>query len=277
MSDRSFTDQLTWEEKARVNPLWAVMSTPEFDQASGDPASWTPEQLASFFEKGRMLFDAFLKPPLRRAGVEGRDVHVLEYGSGMGRILRAVHAAGYSAAGVDISPTMVANSRLLVPEVTDLHVLAPDGGVPVPDASFDYVYSYAVLQHISRLSQVRRAVLEMCRALKPGGLLRLQYQPASMPFKVPRRQVLRGVNFERHSVVYRWVRLQRRLPVPDWVPAVPVAYLHRHNHWQGVPVRWRTMEEWLNEGGVQQFTLERDPVADWNSVWILGRKDAGAA
>jgi SAM-dependent methyltransferase len=273
MVSRDFTDRLTWEEKARKNPLWAVMSVDEFAGADGEPASWTPEQLALFFGKGQSLFEIFIRPVLLRAGLAPGEASVLEYGSGMGRVLKAVHEAGYDCAGVDISETMLAHSRRLVPEVRDLHLLRPDGGIPLPDGSVDYVYSYAVLQHIARTSQVRRAVLEMCRILKPGGLLRLQFQPGSMPFGSAPRAGSNALNGEDRSLVFRWVQLQRRWRLPDWVPKFPLVRVYRHTHWGGVPVRWQTMRAILRSAGVRLLGLERDPVAEWNSVWLLGKKD----
>ncbi|HEX2218047.1 MAG TPA: class I SAM-dependent methyltransferase [Gemmatimonadales bacterium] len=273
MISRDFTDRLTWEEKARRNPLWAVMSVDEFAQADADPSSWTPEQLSLFFDKGRALFEIYLRPSLERAQmVPGRAV-VVEYGSGMGRILRAVHSAGYRCAGVDISETMLAHSRRLVPQVTDLHLLRPNGSVPLPDASADYVYSYAVLQHIARASLVARAVGEMCRILKPGGLLRLQFQPGSMPFGWAPRAGSKALNFENSSLLFRWVRLQKRWQVPTWIPRLPLIRLYRHTNWGGVPLRWQTMRDLLRSGGVRLLSLERDPAAEWNSVWLLGKKD----
>ena len=273
MISRDFTDRLSWEEKARQNPLWAVMSVDEFADADADPAAWTPEQLALFFEKGRSLFEIYLRPSLERGRIDPATARVVEYGSGMGRILRAVHDAGFRCAGVDISETMLANSRRLVPEVRDLHLLRPDGGIPLPDASADYVYSYAVLQHISRTSQVRRGVLEMCRILRPGGLLRLQFQPSSMPFGSQPRAGSNAINAEERSLVFRWVRLQKRWPVPAWVPRVPLVRLYRHTNWGGVPLRWQTMRNLLRAGSVRLLGLERDPAAEWNSVWLLGKKD----
>jgi len=270
---REFTSRLTWEEKARINPLWAVMSVSEFSEADADPGSWRPEQLELFFEKGQLLFDVFLQPPLLRMGLLKPSTFAVEYGSGMGRILRAVHGAGLGSAGIDISATMLEHSRRLVPEVEQLHLLEGDGRVPMPDACADFVYSYAVLQHIPRTSQVRRAVLEMCRLLKPGGLLRLQFQPSSMPFGSSRLSAVRGFNFEHRSLIYRWVRLQRRLPLPQWLPSVPLVWLQRHDNWTGVPLRWQTMRRFLLDGGVRLLSLERDPAAEWNSVWLLGRKD----
>lgn len=273
MVSKDFTDQLTWEEKARQNPLWAVMSVDEFAGAGGDPSSWSPDQLALFFDKGRTLFDVFLRPSLQRARILPGQGFIVEYGSGMGRILRSVRDAGYRCAGVDISDTMLQHSRRLVPEVQELHLLRRDGGVPLQDGEADYVYSYAVLQHVARTSLVRRAVREMCRVLKPGGLLRLQFQPGSMPFGAPPRAGTRALNFERSSLTFRWVSLQRRWRVPEWVPRLPLVRLQGHNNWGGVPLRWETMRSFLEAGGVRLLSLERDPVAEWNSVWLLGKKD----
>jgi len=33
------------------------------------------------------------------------------------------------------------------------------------------------------------------------------------------------------------------------------------------------MRSFLAAGGVRLLSLERDPVAQWNSVWLLGKKD----
>ncbi len=270
---RDFTDRLTWEEKARVNPLWAVMSVDEFAGVAADPAQWTPGQLALFFAKGEALFDIFLRPPLARVRVAPADGFVVEYGSGMGRILRAVCRAGYRAAGVDISSTMLEHSRRLVPEVGELHHLRHDGGIPVADGTADYVYSYAVLQHIPRVSLVRRAVAEMCRILKPGGLLRLQFQPGSMPFGSAPFAATRALNFEHRSLTFRWVDPHTRWTLPGWVPRLPLLRVRTHNHWSGVPLRWERMQGFLRDGGVRLLSLERDPAAEWNSVWLLGKKD----
>jgi SAM-dependent methyltransferase len=272
---RDFTDRLTWEEKAQVNPLWAVMAVEEFEASGPDAATWSDDEVALFFEKGRALFDVFLRPPLQRMRADPGKTFVVEYGSGMGRILRAFHEAGYRCAGVDISETMLKHSRTLVPEVQDLHVVGSDGRVPLADGVADFVYSYAVLQHIPRTSLIERAVREMCRILKPGGLLRVQFQPGTMPYGARPRGGSNAVNFDRHSLVFRWAKLQNRLPVPAWLPRLPLAWIQRHNNWIGVPLRWQTMRGWLRSEGVRLLGLERDPAAEWNSVWLLGKKDLG--
>ena len=274
MPDAKFLYALSWEEKARINPLWAVMSVSDFESLGPDPAAWTAEQVEAFFAKGEVMFDIFLRPTMTRLGLVPGQATVAEYGSGMGRILRAVRRAGYDCAGVDISPTMLEHSRRLVPEVTRLSVIGDAGRSDLPDGLADFVYSYAVVQHIQRLSGVRRAVREMARLLKPGGFMRLQFQPLDLPFKAPLVQRQWGINFEHRSVTLRWIPIARAVRVPGPLGRVklPVVLARAHTHWTGVPLRWRTLQRCLDDAGIELWGLERDAGASWHSVWALGRK-----
>src|SRR5262245_20642901 len=103
--DDKFRQELTWEEKAQQNPLYAVMSDEKFAEKTGDPNTWTPADLEMFFAKGQTMYENHLRPVLLSAGLKPDKALIVEYGSGMGRILKAVHNAGYQVAGVDISPT----------------------------------------------------------------------------------------------------------------------------------------------------------------------------
>jgi SAM-dependent methyltransferase len=271
--DAKFLYSLSWEEKARINPLWAVMSVSEFESLGGDPAAWTTEQVDAFFAKGEAMWSIFLRPTITRLGLVPGQATIAEYGSGMGRILRAVRRGGYDCAGVDISPTMLEHSRRLVPEVPRVAVLDAAGRSELPEGLADFVYSYAVVQHIQRLSDVRRAVREMARLLKPGGFLRLQFQPLDLPFRAPLLQRQWGINFEHRSITARWLPLARA-GVPGALGRVrlPVVLARSHTHWTGVPLAWRTLERCLADGGIDLWGLERDPGANWHSVWALGRK-----
>jgi SAM-dependent methyltransferase len=199
----------------------------------------------------------------------------VEYGSGMGRILRALRDAGYDCAGIDISPTMLENSRRLVPDVTDLHLLDASGRTDLPSSSAEFVFSYAVLQHIAERTAVRTAIGEMCRLLRRDGLLKLQFQPATLPFHVPFRERQMVVAFNRRTLWFRWCSLRGRRFVPAQLErfSLPLVFLRRHGNWSGVPLPWRSLERLLNQNGVRLLGLERDPGASWNSVWALGRKD----
>ncbi len=63
--------------------------------------------------------------------------------------------------GVDVDPVVMENDSL-----DEAHVIEPDGRLPLPDASVDIIFSYAVLEHVGNPEAV---AAEIGRVLKPGG------------------------------------------------------------------------------------------------------------
>ena len=271
--DDKFRQELTWEEKAKQNPLYAVMSAEQFADKTGDPSTWTQEDLAMFFAKGQAMYENYLRPVMVGAGMKPDKALMVEYGSGMGRILKAMHNAGYQVGGIDISPTMLEYSRQLVPEVSRLSLLDDQGKSSFEDGSADFVFCYAVLQHIPTISGVQRAVHEMCRLLKPGGLLKLQIRTMESPFIGLRHGGNRVVNFEKQSLIIKtgFINRKRRLGIPP-IPAVKVERID-HTFWVGVPIAYRTLQKFLRQNGVQLIGIEQFVTDKRNMAWILGRKE----
>lgn len=280
MRTEEFKHVLTWEEKAQQNPLYAIMTVEEFEGKGSDPTEWTDADREYFFEKGRAFYQCYFKPILKRTGANPAETSVLEYGCGAGRILNAFLEEGYDVSGVDISPTMIKLCRKMVPGVSAAYVLEEDGTYKAPSESIDLVYSYAVLQHIRRLDDVKTAIREMARVLKPGGHIKIQFYSYSLPF---RRRGLTHTswvfNGQDASLIHRWMKLaespqwKRRFPAtPDWLPAIPVVYRLKHTNWRGVPLDWRILQRWLNASGIQVLGLEKDLGTDEPTVWLVGRK-----
>ena len=190
-----------WEQMAQENPLFAVMTTDEM--AGAPPAEFTREQVEMLFEKGRRVFRRHLAGALAHAPDSKEEGLFVEYGCGVGRMLNAALEAGFRrVAGIDISPTMLAHCRRLVPEVEALYPLDADGHVDLPDACAAGVFSFAVVQHISLLSRYLTAFDEMCRILKPGGVLVVQLNCTDFPdgdFEHPGSTQ----NHETHSLHFR--------------------------------------------------------------------------
>ena len=105
----------------------------------------------------------------------GRDA-ALEIGCGPGRLMRPLGRHFHEIHGVDVSDEMIrlARERLRgLPHAHLLHGSGADLGM-FPDNTFDFVYSYAVFQHIPSREIVFDYLREARRVLKPGGVMRCQ-------------------------------------------------------------------------------------------------------
>ncbi len=100
----------------------------------------------------------------------------LEIGCGPGRLLRPMSRHFGEIHGVDVSDEMVRLARERLADVANARVHATSGADLAPFAAetFDFVYSYAVFQHIPSRDVVFRYLEETRRVLKPGGVLRCQ-------------------------------------------------------------------------------------------------------
>jgi SAM-dependent methyltransferase len=257
LADDKFKKDISWEEKAKINPLFAVMSSEDFVNVGAE--KWTDEDLEKFFTKGQFLFDVFINPILKRLQLNKKEAFIVEYGSGMGRILKAINAAGYNCAGIDISPTMLKYSRMLVPEATNLVCIDEQGNCDIPSDSADFVYSYAVIQHIQKLSLVKKSLSEICRILKLGGYLKFQYR--SIQDEVPFKRLKIGTygtlqNYEDYSLLVGENGSKRM----------------DHNNWLGVPLSFKNMEKILNDFNVDLIGIEQDVGKKGNMIWVLGKK-----
>jgi SAM-dependent methyltransferase len=100
----------------------------------------------------------------------------LEIGCGPGRLLLPMSRHFEEIHGVDVSEQMVRLAREKLRHVPHARVHLGSGAdlAGFAEASFDFVYSYAVFQHIPSREVVFRYLAEAVRVLKPGGLLRCQ-------------------------------------------------------------------------------------------------------
>src|SRR2546426_275278 len=82
----------------------------------------------------------------------------------------AVARARYAAPGLDPSAKAVDAARRVAAQVgIDAEYVVGDGRrLPFPDASFDVVFSYSVLQHLAK-EDARVVIAEIRRVLCPGG------------------------------------------------------------------------------------------------------------
>ena len=115
---------------------------------------------------------------------------VLDLGCGAGRFVAALRDAGTVAVGVELAEGALERARRNVPGA-ELHALAPDGAIPLADASVDLVWCSEVLEHVPDTAGL---LSEARRVLRTGGRL-LVTTPSH---DLPRRGLLALTRFDEH-------------------------------------------------------------------------------
>lgn len=100
----------------------------------------------------------------------GKDSAILDVGCGYGRTLNELHQLGYChLAGIDFSGGMIRRGKEQFPYL-DLRTMETER-IDLPDGSVDAVILFAVLTCIQSDSGQKNLIREICRVLKPGGIL----------------------------------------------------------------------------------------------------------
>ncbi len=149
-----------WNERAREDANYYVA----FGRREQDDEE--------FFATGADVVRA-LEAELKRLPGRGR---ALEIGCGPGRLMRPMSRHFKEIHGIDISDEMIERARVNLAGVPHAHVRHAEGSdlSAFPDGSIDFVYSYAVFQHIPSGEVVFGYLEEVARVLAPGGIAHLQ-------------------------------------------------------------------------------------------------------
>ena len=138
--------------------------------------------------------------PLDRALLEsrvGRDALIVDYGCGYGRLVGALHGAGFTRLlGVDFSPAMVERARRECPGLA--FDVVTNAGLSLADASVDAALLFAVLTCVPEDAAQQAIVAELSRVLRPGGILYL----SDYPLQPDERSVERYRRFAEHGLAY---------------------------------------------------------------------------
>jgi SAM-dependent methyltransferase len=169
VSDRMRSD---WNQRAREDPHYYVA----FGGRDQDEESF----LATAADVLR-----FLESELRRLPIQSRDRQgavvnygrALEIGCGPGRLMKPLSRHFSEIHGVDVSDEMIRLAGERLRDIPHAHVRANNGATlgQFADQWFDFVYSYAVFQHIPSREVVLEYMNEIRRVLTPGGIFRGQF------------------------------------------------------------------------------------------------------
>ena len=100
------------------------------------------------------------------------QARLLDFGCGYGRIGKQLIDNGFlNVVGVDSSFGMVLRGQGVCPTLPLIH--SSERGLPFADDSFDAVVICAVLTTIAEKMERKRAIKEIMRVLKPGGIVHL--------------------------------------------------------------------------------------------------------
>jgi len=191
MPEPELLDQMRsdWNARAREDVRYYV--------AFGRRGQQDEEFFASAAEVVRGLEEELKRLP-RELSPEAR--RGLEVGCGPGRLLRPMSRNFGEIHGVDVSDEMIrlAQERFRGAASIQLHATNGRDLSPLPADYFDFVYSYAVFQHIPSREVVLSYFAEMRRVLKDGGIARFQLNGLAPGAKTP--DTWEGVRISRQEV-----------------------------------------------------------------------------
>src|SRR4029077_15688002 len=109
-----------------------------------------PGQATEDFQPTAAIILPMLTAEFRRLPAAPADCTALEVGCGPGRLMLPMSRHCAEVHGVDVSDEMIAHARKLLINAPNAHPHVGNGTdlAMFPDQSFDFVYSYAVFQHI---------------------------------------------------------------------------------------------------------------------------------
>ena len=122
--------------------------------------------IAALGERGDFGREFVLDRPMLERVAARHFADALDVGCGEGRFCRKLAAAGIRAVGVDPTIELIETARER--DSDGDYRLGRAEALDFPDASFDLVVSYLALVDIP---DIGRAIAEMARVLRPGGVL----------------------------------------------------------------------------------------------------------
>lgn len=152
-----------WNRRAAENARYYIATTNWEDEDRFDDSG--AREVALFFEGLEHLL--------------GADKAALDIGCGIGRMDRHVAPRVGRLTGLDVSGEMVARARARLAALGNVAFVEGDGRTlrPLPDASFDLVFSHICFQHMPRTAMASYC-REAHRVLKPGGSFLFQVPEA---------------------------------------------------------------------------------------------------
>lgn len=182
------------------------------------------------------IFEAIARASGRSIGCD-----VLDFGAGAGRHVAEFRAAGYNAIGVDQQHTSHEEGSV-EPEYLRL-VTPPDYVLPFADASFDFVFSTSVMEHVL---DPGAALVEIARVLRPDGWSVHVFPSRWRPIE-PHMFTPFGGRFQSFAWMMVWARLGVRNNWQQGLDARVVAL--RNTQYAKTGINYPPAAEWRLRAG----------------------------
>lgn len=199
MNDRHAED---WEELARREPYFAVLTNEGFLGASGNSIA-----TAAFFETGEADIASLLSAIASLLGGAPSLSSVLDFGCGVGRLTLPLARRAAHVVGCDVAPTMLTHARKNAERegLNNIRFILSDELPELCDRQFDFVCSLLVFQHIP--PAIGYGIIRMLlKLLAPGGVAALHVTFERPGGRVRRlARIIRG----RSRLVHRLVDVVR--------------------------------------------------------------------
>jgi len=232
-----------WDARARENPR-AYINWPDI-----------PNEEGAFFASGRCDYERFVKPFLEKMEFDPSDKAALEIGCGIGRIARWMAADFDRYIGVDVSPEMVRKAASYAIPRTTFHAVSGADLRGIPTGSVDFVFSFAVFQHVPDKTAIFSYFSETARVLRHGGIFRLHMKG------------LWAASLGRLALEAGFSSRPRILKAG--LTRIPFLRLRYMDTWQGRSIRPAEAVEKCNSLGLEVKDLEGPGTT---MMWVGGRK-----
>src|SRR5262245_20061445 len=156
------------EHTQALREFWTVDT---LEQAKHERVTVPPQPGMWSDERQHQLVDRIFDDVPLTAGMR-----VLDFGCGVGRLVRPIAARGCRVVAADVAPRMLSYCREYCEDVEGIEYVVCDGyGVAaVCDNSVDGAYSFYVFQHMPSRRMAAAVLADFYRVLKSGGWCKLQ-------------------------------------------------------------------------------------------------------
>jgi SAM-dependent methyltransferase len=162
-----------WDERAVRDALYYVYTRDE------------PSDEAGFEESGCVNYNQLVRPflPILLHGRAAKTCRMLEIGCGVGRMTRWFAEEFGEVHAIDISPEMIERARARLRGYPNVALHAGSGRdlAGLPDAFFDFAFSFIVFQHIPVRDVIENYLQDVARVLRPGAAFKFQLNGDQSP------------------------------------------------------------------------------------------------